>query len=58
MCVTIPKPPTPIIQVIVAMASQYRLEEVSKADLNIVHHTLVPTNEVLTPDEKKLLMEK
>jgi DNA-directed RNA polymerase I, II, and III subunit RPABC1 len=49
-----------IIQVIVAMASQYQLEEFSEADLlvNIVHHTLVPTHEVLTPDEKRMLLEK
>ena len=49
-----------IIKVIVVMASQYQLEEFSEANLlvNIVHHTLVPTHEVLTPDEKKLLLEK
>ena len=42
------------------MAAQYQLEEFSEADLlvNIVHHTLVPTHEVLTPDEKKMLLEK
>jgi DNA-directed RNA polymerase I, II, and III subunit RPABC1 len=42
------------------MAAQYQLEEFSEADLlvNIVHHTLVPTHEVLMPDEKKLLLEK
>lgn len=47
-------------QVIVAMSAQYRLEEFSEADLlvNIVHHTLVPRHEVLTPDEKKALLEK
>jgi DNA-directed RNA polymerases I, II, and III subunit RPABC1 len=42
------------------MAAQYRLEEFSEADLlvNIVHHMLVPQHEVLTTDEKKLLLEK
>ncbi|OSX57839.1 hypothetical protein POSPLADRAFT_1041635 [Postia placenta MAD-698-R-SB12] len=46
-------------KVIAAMASQYRLEEFSEADLlvNITHHTLVPKHEVLTPDEKKELLE-
>ena len=47
-------------QVIVAMAATYRLEEFSEADLlvNITHHTLVPKHEVLTPEEKKLLLQK
>lgn len=48
------------LQVIVAMASEYRLEEFSEADLlvNIVHHALVPRHEVLTPEEKRMLLEK
>ncbi|KAF9490781.1 RPB5 subunit of DNA-directed RNA polymerase [Pleurotus eryngii] len=47
-------------KVIVAMAAQYRLEEFSEADLlvNITHHTLVPRHEVLSPEEKKVLLEK
>jgi DNA-directed RNA polymerase I, II, and III subunit RPABC1 len=47
-------------KVIVAMAAQYRLEEFAESDLlvNITHHTLVPTHEVLSPEEKKLLLEK
>ena len=47
-------------QVIVAMAQQYKLEEFSEADLlvNITHHTLVPKHEVLTQEEKKVLLEK
>ncbi|KAH9481652.1 DNA-directed RNA polymerases I, II, and III subunit RPABC1 [Psilocybe cubensis] len=47
-------------KVIVAMSNDYRLEEFSEADLlvNIVHHTLVPRHEVLSPEDKKLLLEK
>ncbi|KAF8920211.1 RNA polymerase [Mucidula mucida] len=47
-------------KVIVQTASQYRLEEFSEADLlvNIVHHTLVPRHDVLTTEQKKILLEK
>lgn len=47
-------------KVIAAMSQQYRLEEFSEADLlvNITHHTLVPRHEVLTPEQKKQLLEK
>ena len=49
-----------MLQVIVAMASVYKLEEFSESDLlvNITHHTLVPKHEVLTPEEKKALLER
>jgi len=45
---------------IAAVANEYRLEEFSESDLivNIVHHTLVPRHEVLSEEEKKLLLEK
>ncbi|KAG6373415.1 RNA polymerase [Boletus reticuloceps] len=47
-------------KVIAAMSQQYRLEEFSEADLlvNITHHTLVPLHEVLTPEQKKDLLQK
>ncbi|RPD61149.1 RPB5 subunit of DNA-directed RNA polymerase [Lentinus tigrinus ALCF2SS1-7] len=49
----------PARKVIVAMASQFKLEEFSESDLlvNITHHTLVPRHEVLTPEQKKELLE-
>ncbi|KAF7327528.1 DNA-directed RNA polymerase RPB5 subunit [Mycena kentingensis (nom. inval.)] len=47
-------------KVITAMAQTYRLEEFSESDLlvNITHHTLVPRHDVLSQEEKKLLLEK
>jgi len=47
-------------KVIVAMSAQYKLEEFSESDLlvNITHHTLVPQHDVLSPEEKKNLLEK
>ena len=42
------------------MSAEYTLEEFEEASLlvNITHHVLVPQHEVLTPDEKKLLLQK
>ncbi|CAE6516153.1 unnamed protein product [Rhizoctonia solani] len=47
-------------KVISAMSSQYSLEEFAEADLlvNITHHKLVPQHQVLTPAEKKALLER
>ncbi|KAI0316727.1 DNA-directed RNA polymerase RPB5 subunit [Amylostereum chailletii] len=47
-------------KVISAMQSRFRLEEFAEADLlvNITHHKLVPRHEVLTQDEKTLLLER
>ncbi|QRW03979.1 DNA-directed RNA polymerase RPB5 subunit [Ceratobasidium sp. AG-Ba] len=47
-------------KVISAMSSQYSLEEFAESDLlvNITHHKLVPQHEVLTPVEKKALLER
>lgn len=42
------------------MSQQYQLEEFSETDLlvNITHHTLVPKHEVLSPEQKRLLLER
>lgn len=47
-------------QVIVAMSSQYKLEEFSESDLlvNITHHTLVPQHDVLSQEQKRALLDK
>lgn len=51
---------TPLLQVIVQMAHLYRLQEFAESDLlvNITHHKLVPRHEILSPDEKKMLLER
>lgn len=42
------------------MSQQYRLEEFSESDLlvNITRHILVPEHKMLSPAEKKQLLEK
>ncbi|KAG9101047.1 DNA-directed RNA polymerases II 24 kDa polypeptide (RNA polymerase II subunit 5) [Ceratobasidium sp. UAMH 11750] len=47
-------------KVISAMSGQYSLEEFAESDLliNITHHKLVPQHEVLSPVEKKALLER
>lgn len=42
------------------MSNVYKLEEFSESDLlvNITHHTLVPKHEVLSPEQKKVLLER
>jgi len=47
-------------KVITAMSQHYTLEEFEEASLlvNITRHTLVPRHEVLSPQEKKALLEK
>lgn len=40
--------------------ADFKVEEFSEADLlvNITHHKLVPRHDVLTQDEKKMLLER
>jgi DNA-directed RNA polymerase I, II, and III subunit RPABC1 len=42
------------------MAQNFRLEEFAETDLlvNITHHTLVPKHELLSPEEKRELLQK
>ncbi|KAI0050456.1 DNA-directed RNA polymerase RPB5 subunit [Auriscalpium vulgare] len=47
-------------RVVTGMQARFKLEEFSEADLlvNITHHKLVPRHEVLTPEQKKILLER
>lgn len=40
--------------------AEFKVEEFSEADLlvNITHHKLVPRHDVLTTEEKKMLLER
>jgi DNA-directed RNA polymerase I, II, and III subunit RPABC1 len=42
------------------LASEYHLEEYAEQDLvvNITKHFLVPKHEVMSPEEKKALLER
>lgn len=42
------------------MVGQYWLEEFSETDLlvNITHHELVPKHEVLTDEQKRILLQR
>lgn len=42
------------------MVAQYQLEEFAENDLlvNITHHELVPKHEILTAEEKRLLLQR
>lgn len=47
-------------KVITSMAESFTLEAFQENELlvNITHHMLVPTHEVMTPEEKKALLQK
>jgi hypothetical protein len=47
-------------QVIQAMSNQYDLGSFAESDLlvNITQHTLVPKHDVLSPEDKALLLQK
>lgn len=47
-------------KVIVGMSHSYQLEEFAESELliNITQHTLVPQHEILTSEEKRLLLER
>ncbi|KAG9015929.1 DNA-directed RNA polymerases II 24 kDa polypeptide (RNA polymerase II subunit 5) [Tulasnella sp. 427] len=52
---------TPACRKIIAqMGHVYRLQEFADSDLlvNITHHKLVPRHEILSPEEKKMLLER
>jgi len=59
--IVFPHTMTPMARkVIVGMAQTYQLEEFAETELlvNITQHTLVPQHEILTSEEKKLLLER
>lgn len=49
-----------VLQVIQAMSNQYDLGSFAESDLlvNITQHTLVPKHDVLSPEDKALLLQK
>ncbi|EIM83705.1 DNA-directed RNA polymerase RPB5 subunit [Stereum hirsutum FP-91666 SS1] len=51
---------TPAARKVIVSMAEFKVEEFSEADLlvNITHHKLVPRHDVLTTEEKKMLLER